>query len=230
MLREEKKALASIEQRGILLVFPIRNRKEPPSLWSELHPRKQMRWEWDESGQKEVPRLWHLRGELSTSRKVVYTKWYQGRATFISRPVFTAMLHYLGASCDPRLLGSDASRILEILKMDSPLSPKILRPMTELQGRDREREYARALRKLWEQLLIVAFGEVEDSSFPSLAVGATEIIFEDLWMAAKELTDKDAFKILQVLPGNSLFLRQLLKLRGLRAAKKFLDAARPDLR
>ena len=39
--------------------------------------------------------------------------------------------------------------------------------------------------RLWERLLVVGVGEVEDGAFPSLSVGATSLVFEPLWEAAK---------------------------------------------
>ena len=39
---------------------------------------------------------------------------------------------------------------------------------------------------LWSRLLIV--GEVDDGAFPSLAVGATELVFEDLWLSRAKVS------------------------------------------
>src|SRR5205809_926272 len=91
-------AVSAIEKNGILLVYPIDNRKEPPSLWSSFFPKSQMRWEWDTGGDHRVADLWRLREELSRSGKVVYAKWYRGRATFFSKQVFTWMLALLESS------------------------------------------------------------------------------------------------------------------------------------
>src|SRR5262249_14218922 len=145
-----KDAIEAINRRGCLLVFPIDNRKEFPSLWSEFYPRSPMRWEWDESGDDRVTRLWHLRADLSVSNRVIYTKWFRGRATFFSRPVFTALRAILGSEL---ALSPIAREILEVLKMDSPLSTKALKRATDLQGRLNEGRYERAMRELWSRLL-----------------------------------------------------------------------------
>ncbi len=213
----------------MLLVFPIENRKEPHSLWSVLHPRSAMRWEWDDDGDNRVAELWHLRTELSTSRKVVYSKWFRGRATFFSREVFTAMLRALGDPATPldRLaLPPNSRELLRILESDSPLSTKELRRASGLTGKLNEAAYARGLAGLWTRLLAVAFGEVEDGAFPSLAVGATRVLFEDLWESACDLTVEEAeATILRVLGraggGTQPFYRQYL------AARKRLGAG-PD--
>jgi hypothetical protein len=173
------KALRAIEAKGALLVYPMGNRLEPPSLWYTLHPRTPMRWAWDEGADMRVVRLWQLREQLARERAVVYTKWYRGRATFFSRSVFAALLARTRKL--PRALGADARDLLALLEEDSPQSTKELRRAAGLTGKVSERVYTRALRELWERLLIVGTGEVDDGAFPSLAIGATRWIFEDLW-------------------------------------------------
>jgi hypothetical protein len=185
-------AIRAINRQGCLLVFPIDNRKEFASIWSEFYPRTPMRWEWDEDGDDRVARLWHLRAELSTCNDVIYTKWFRGRATFFSRPVFTALLRLLGNS--ELGLSREAKLILETLKLDSPLSTKQLKRATDLQGRFNEAAYQRALKELFSRMLIVGYGEVDDGAFPSLAIGATQNIFEELWTESRELSREEALK------------------------------------
>ncbi|HLD99093.1 MAG TPA: hypothetical protein VJB59_02475 [Bdellovibrionota bacterium] len=210
-----KRAIRFIERHGIILVFPNNNRREPPSLWYQFFPRTEMRWEWDETGQDGVAALWHLRTELSVSSRVVYTKWYRGRATFFSKSVFTAMLTLLRSSSSTRTgLGEDASRILEILRSDSPLSTKVIKQLSDLQGRFHEASYQRAMKELWNRLFIVAFGEVEDSSFPSLAVGATDLLFEELWDESRRLSPAKAEEIIsKTLPAKSPFMKYFSGIR-----------------
>ena len=189
------KAIEGIEKHGAVLVFPIKNSAEPKSLWSILHPRTPMRWEWDEEGDGKLFSLWRMREELSRSRLVVYTKWYQGRATFFSRDVFINLLSFLNGSANGASdisLSRESLSLLECLRLDSPLSTKQLKEMTDLRGRWLEATYNRSMKALWSRLLIVAFGEVEDSSFPSLAIAATEIIFEDMWFQSKKIPAKKA--------------------------------------
>ncbi len=181
-----KSAIAAIEKYGVLLVYPINNRPDPRSLWTAFHPRTPMRWEWDDDGDDRVARLWHLRAELSHSRSVVYTKWFRGRATFFSRDAFVNLLA-LRRSPDPQNLSDESQKILATLEEDSPQSPRQLRRHTELVGRALEPVYAKALKALWERLLIVGYGEIDDGAFPSLAVGATRVIFEDLWARSKTI-------------------------------------------
>lgn len=207
MSRHIQKAISAINKHGVLLVFPLQNQKEPHSLWADFHPRTPLRWEWDESGDDRVMRMWALMKKLSENTDVVYSKWYQGRATFFSREVFTAMLAIMGSSRSNSVYSKlpHASRdILELLESDSPLSTKQIKKFAGLQGKDNESTYARALKQLFELQLVVAFGEVDDGAFPSLAVGSTKLLFEDLWMESKTLSLDTAQKTIdRFLPNES---------------------------
>ncbi|MGE0763381.1 MAG: hypothetical protein AB7N80_08885 [Bdellovibrionales bacterium] len=215
----QRSAINKINRNGVLLVFPINNRPEPHSLWTEMHPRLPMRWEWTDDGDDKVAAMWGLMKRLSDCREVVYSKWYQGRATFFSRSVFTAMLHLTWQVGDPlRGLSPTAEEILSALEGDSPLSTKELKKVTDLQGRLNEPQYSRAMKELFSRLLVVAFGEVDDGAFPSLAVGATKTLYEDLWQAAKAMPTAEALAILnQAMPAGSLvqryFAKTLLRLK-----------------
>ena len=188
------KAVAAIKKRGALLVYPINNRKEPRSIWSELFPRTKMRWEWDDEGDSKVADLWHLREQLSRSRQVVYSKWYQGRATFFANDVFT---HLVALFSGPVEMGIESRLALEVLEADSPLSTKQLKAACELEGRLLEPTYNRALKPLWQRMKIVAFGEFEDSSFPSLGIAATRTIFEELYNEAANISREQAYSFLE---------------------------------
>jgi hypothetical protein len=192
------KAVQFINKRGMLLVFPQENRKDPASLWYEFFPRTKMRWEWDDSGDSRVGDLWFLRERLSLSRKCVYAKWFRGRATLIALDVFPAMLR-LANSGFPNVTGLSfaAREILDLLDEDSPLSTKQLKKMSGLQGRSSETAYQRALKELWDRCLIVAYGEVDEGAFPSLAIGSTRVIFEELWREAEEMSDDGAREIVE---------------------------------
>lgn len=176
------RALEAIEREGILLVFPIQNQKNPASLWSALWPRSRMRWEWTDDADNRVAELWHLREGLAKSGKVVYGKWFRGRATFFSKEIFSALLTSLYAQRSPRSgLSPVAREILELLETNSPISTKRLKKEVGLSGKRFSADFDRAMKELWSRLLIVGYGEVDDGAFPSLAVGATELLFEDLW-------------------------------------------------
>ncbi len=210
----KKKALTALNKNHILLVFPIQNRREPGSLWSQLHPRSKMRWEWDAGGDTKVSDLWILREKLSVSRQVVYTKWYQNRATFFSIEAFVHMLAFLRTE---KPLARESQEILEALEMDSPLSTKQLKKAVHLQGRLFEPHYNRAMKELWQRLHIVAFGEIEDSSFPSLAVAATQNIFEELVSRSQKIscTEAESFFVQNLGPENKFWQFAIKVKKGL---------------
>lgn len=215
----KKKAIELINKNGILLVFPINNKKEPRSLWSGFFPSSKMKWEWDEDGDDRVHRMWRLMKELSNCGEVVYSKWYQGRATFISKTLFTAMLaYYLHLGLPERPKNMKARLILDELENDSPLSTKQIKKLTELQGRDNERFYNQAMKELFSYLYIVAYGEVDDGAFPSLAVGATKNIYEDLYLKAQKISKKQCEEIIGLyMPVDNLFHKQFIKLADITA-------------
>lgn len=177
-----KKAVQAVEKYGLCLTFPIDNSKDTPSLWYHFFPKSKMRWEWDSGGDNRVAELWHLREQLSRSGKVVYGKWFKGRATFFSKEVFTALHHRFnfqeGANRD---LTREAAEILSTLDDNSPLSTKQLKRAVALEGKDMESTYQRSLKSLWDRLMVVGFGEIDDGAFPSLAVGSTRHLFDDLY-------------------------------------------------
>lgn len=207
-------AVKAINKRGILLVFPAANQADPPSLWSELHPRSRMRWEWDDGGDGRVGELWHLRAKLARSGKVLYSKWFRGRATLMSLPVFRALLHAAHERGDPTsALRPESRQLLELLEENSPQSTRALRTEADLQGKPLEAVYARGLKELWSRLLIVGAGEVDDGAFPSLAIGATKLLFEDLWATRDETNEDDARHLEAALAGSPAFARFFAHLR-----------------
>jgi hypothetical protein len=211
-----QKSIRAIQSRGCLLVYPLDNRPEPRSLWSELFPRSKMRWEWDSGGDNRVADLWYLKEELSRSREVIYSKWFQGRATFFSFEVFIHLLAFLRAREMAERVQGESRDALDYLQNDSPLSTKQLKAALELEGRLLEPTYNRALKPLWQNGLIVAFGEFEDSSFPSLGIGATTTLFEDLWNESADLDpDTAGDYLLQTLGERNPFYKFALKVRRL---------------
>jgi len=152
-----------------------------------------MVWEWDEDGDERVADTWQLMKQLSSSREVVYSKWFQGRATFFSLELFASLLSVAQtARTSRRALSETALQLFEVLENNSPISTKQLKALTELHGRANEAAYNRGLKELFTRFRIVGFGEVEDGAFPSLAVGATELLFEDVWREGARMSPSEA--------------------------------------
>lgn len=208
-----------VEKVGIVLVYPIKNAKEPPSLWSELHPKTEMRWEWDQGADGRVVELWHLKNELAATGDVAYAKWFRGRATFFSLDVFHALLTRLSEAGDVLAgLPREGTEILDLLRERSPLSTKELRAEAGLKGKAYESVFTHAMKALWTRLLLVGIGEVEDGAFPSLNVSATEAMFEDIWNARAEATSAQRAKLDAVLAGSRVYRREVDKATKLVAA------------
>ena len=196
----------------MLLVYPIHNRELPRSLWSEFFPDTDMVWDWNEDADHRVSDMWSLMKRLSDCREVVYSKWYQGRATFFSRELFLAMLCLRRRQFDMRRrLSSTAQLLFEVLENNSPLSTRKLKELTDLQGRLHEAEYSRAMKELFSCLLIVGFGEVDDGAFPSLAVGATELLYDDLWRQAEKISIRKAQETLDRMMQSSSHFRRFFE-------------------
>lgn len=222
-----KQAIESIQRHGILLVFPMKNNEYPKSLWTEFYPHSKMEWRWDIDGDDRVGQIWLLMKELSVSKEVVYSKWYKGRATFFSKSVFISMLRIMSLVLkNKNQLSFCAQEILEALRGESPLSTKQLKEWTGLKGRLNEPTYNRSLKELFSCLQIVGFGEVNDGAFPSLAVGATQVIFEDLYRESRLISVQEALDTLNpIMVPNSLvhdfFVQQLIHFKNLRDGIRF---------
>lgn len=219
--KKKRDMIKAINARGCLLVYPLENRKEPLSLWSELYPRTKMRWEWDADGDARVSELWILREELSRSGEVVYAKWFRNRATFFSKEVFVHLLAYLGSSQGRVTLPRSSQEALDSFLLDSPQSTKIIKENLGWQGKLMESHYSRAMKPLWNYLLLVGWGEVDDSSFPSLNMAATQSRFEELWLESQNLSeDSSGLWLRQKLGETNPFFRYAEKLHKATASLK----------
>jgi hypothetical protein len=176
------KAVKHIGRAGVLLLYPVKNRPNIPSLWNAFFPEEPMNWDWSKEGDARIAELWHLRTELSTSGKVVYGKWLQNRGTLFSIELYTSLLSFMVNRSESELgLSREASALLRTLNEDSPRATKSLKVELGLYGADGRAEFERSLKELWLRLLVVGFGETEEGGYPSLAIGSTRLLFEDLW-------------------------------------------------
>jgi hypothetical protein len=206
------RAISVIDRLGICLVYPVDNKPEPASLWSALYPRSKMSWSWDSDADPRVAQVWHLRERLAHSGEVAYAKWFRGRATFFSLPVFHALLGRLTEPGDLFAgLPHEALEILERLREISPRSTKDLRAEVGLRGKPFESLFSHAMKALWTRLLVVGTGEIPDGAFPSLAVAATEMMFEDAWNARTNVPDDARAKLDEALARSPAFAKELAK-------------------
>ena len=204
------RAIAAVNKENALLVYPIKNQSLPKSLWSHFFPRSKMRWVWDENGDDRVVKIWDLRERLSRSERVVYTKWYQNRATFFSLEVFQALLSAFHQG-DPShaKISDNAQDLLGLLLDSSPQSTKSLRQFTKGSWEWDNRTHETTMKELWKKFLITGHGEVDDGAFPSLNVSATELRFEDLWKSAHHMTKEQSNAVIEEkLPLGNPFRKQ----------------------
>lgn len=215
-MNKMSEATKAINRNGVLLVFPNNNKPTPKSIWSEFYPKTKLKWEWDDNGDQKVFKMWQLMKELSTCKDVVYSKWHSGRATFFSRDLFVALISVLKSEAPlTSKLSPQGKALLSELESDSPLSTRDLKKLTGLQGKDNESSYNRGMKELFSRFLIVGFGEVEDGAFPSLAVGATQHIYEELWWQADELDLATAQKrVDQFMPIGTEFRKYFERIRS----------------
>lgn len=214
------RGVSVVDRLGICLVYPIDNKPEFPSLWSAIHPGRKMEWAWDADADPRVAQIWHLRGALAESSDVAYAKWFRGRATFFALPVFHAVLGRLSEAGDPFAgLPHESLEILERLREVSPRSTKELRAEVGLKGKAFESVFTHAMKALWTRLLIVGTGEVPDGAFPSLAVAATEMMFEDLYNTRTEVPPEAKEQLAAALERTPAFAKELA-----RAEKTIRDA------
>lgn len=205
-----ERAKAIVERRGIVLVYPIAGKTDPPSLWGDLYENAPMDWAWDEDADPRVADLWHLRRELAETSDVAYAKWFRGRATFFALPVLQAILGRLTRAGDLEAgLPPEAREILALLRERSPLSTKELRAAADLRGKAHERIFTHAMKALWTRLLVVGTGEVDDGAFPSLAVAATDLVFEDVFAARQDVPPEVEARLAAVLAASRAFEREL---------------------
>ena len=64
---------------------------------------------------------------------------------------------------------------------------------------------------LWTRLLVVGTGEVPDGAFPSLAVSATEMMFDDAWNARTHVPAAARAKLDEALARSPAFAKELAK-------------------
>ena len=88
--------------------------------------------------------------------------------------------------------------------------------MPSSEGKTRARKpfesvFTHAMKALWARLLIVGTGEVQDGAFPSLAVSATEMMFEDLWNGRASVPADANAKLDEALARSPMFAKELAR-------------------
>jgi hypothetical protein len=176
-----KNAIFEVERLGTVAIFPEKSRKKSSiiSLWELFYPRTPMRWEWDESADKGVVKLWWLKNEIAQTKKVLYGRFFSNRPVLVSISEAQTILK----SLKPRPLSSLAREILSRLEDNSPQTKRMLGRELRRDGWEPTRaEFERALLELQRNFQIVSLGdsEREKGPMPSSEYAALGLVFPQL--------------------------------------------------
>lgn len=83
-----------IQDKGMLLMFPIKNEKDPDSFWPHVFPRSKFFWDWTKDTDPKIFKIRTIIDELLNNDQIIQAKWYKNRATFFSKETFQHMLAY----------------------------------------------------------------------------------------------------------------------------------------
>jgi hypothetical protein len=106
-------------------------------------------------------------------------------------------------------LPRESLAILDLLRGGAPLSTRQIRRAANLHGKSCAGRFAYAMNALWSRLLVVGVCEVRGGGAPSLAVGATEVLFDDLWRARGSVPADAGRKLDEALARSPSFHREL---------------------
>ncbi len=175
-------AVALIEERGCVAVFPDTARKSSPwvSLWELYYPRSPFRWNWEEGADPRVVRLWWLKDELARSKRVVYGRFFGNRPVFLSLGEAAKIVKN---HPQPQSLSALARECLSQLEDNSPLTKRMISRELRKSGYEFSRsEIDRALLDLQKSFRIVSLGDSEREAgpMPSSEYAATALVFPQL--------------------------------------------------
>jgi hypothetical protein len=175
-------ALEFIEREGRVAVFPEKNKKKKGaivSLWELFYPRTKMSWEWDDSADNRVVKLWWLKNEIARTQQVLYGRFFGNRPVYVSKKEASKIL----ATIKPKPLSPLAREILARLEDNSPQTKRMLARALRDEGWEPSKgEFERALLDLQKNFQIVSLGDSEREAgpMPSSEYAAISLIFPDL--------------------------------------------------
>jgi hypothetical protein len=174
-------AIREVERLGCVAVFPEKSSKKSSivSLWELFYPRSPMKWEWDESADNRVVKLWWLKNEVARTQKVLYGRFFSNRPVFVSPSEAQKILKSLHL----RPLSPLAREILARLEDNSPQTKRMLGRELRGDGWEPTRaDFERALLDLQKSFQIVSLGdsEREKGPMPSSEYAAFGLIFPNL--------------------------------------------------
>lgn len=176
-----KGALEHVEKVGRVAIFPEKNKKKSSiiSLWELFFPRTKMKWEWDDSADNRVVKLWWLKNEIAQTQKVLYGRFFGNRPILVSKNEARRTM----AGLERKPLSSLAREILSRLEDNSPQTKRMIGKSLRDDGWEITKgDFERALLSLQKQFLIVNLGdsEREKGPMPSTEYAALSLVFPDL--------------------------------------------------
>jgi len=174
-------ALDQVEKIGRVAIFPEKKPSKHSiiSLWELFYPRTKMKWEWDDSADNRVVKLWWLKNEIAQTQKVLYGRFFGNRPVLVSKSETRRTLKTL----EKKPLTSLAREILSRLEDNSPQTKRMLGRELRAEGWEPTKsEFERSLIDLQKNFLIVSLGdsEREKGPMPSSEYAALSLIFPDL--------------------------------------------------
>jgi hypothetical protein len=165
-LKDERDALAFVNQRGFVYFWPIKG-VELPSLWAAVAGARPVSDQHDDPGHV----TWGWKDKLLGAKRWFYAKVLRGRATMISLktlPHFYALSENYGDSRHDYLqqyqaghLTAEAKAVFEALLEKGPLDTLALRREARMTHKDSSARFERALVELQTGLKILPVGVAE---------------------------------------------------------------------
>jgi hypothetical protein len=188
-------AVKFIDAAGYCLLFPVKE-AALPSLYFAMARHAPL--EWDAYAVK----LWEWKDNFPRRRRAFYSKYFRGRATFISLKLLPHFLAMEGtgavAGDHGRMyaagrISADAGAIWETLDAQGPLATLELRHACKMDSKAGNQRYKRAMLELSRALVVVHFGvEQETGAWASSRFELTARAFPKQAAAARTIAPEDA--------------------------------------
>lgn len=137
----QSEALAFIEKKGLVTLFPVRGTSFPSLYGSTAGKNREERFE----------KAWTWADNLSQQKKIYYGKLVRKQVTLVSLSVFP---HIFKLCHNKEKLNVTAKKILNFLVKSGPTSTTKIRKQLKLMGKSRKSEFTKALDQLQLNLAI----------------------------------------------------------------------------
>jgi hypothetical protein len=159
-------AVRLIDAVGFCLLFPVEH-IPLPSLYYAMARRTRLTWDHHSA------KLWQWKDELPLKRRALYTKFFRGRGTFISRlmlPSFLAMRESPRHTIDydtfyaAGRISHDAHALWKVLAEHGPLGTLELRHACRMESKAGNARFKKAMLELQGLLVVTHFGAEQETA------------------------------------------------------------------